>query len=139
MKQEINLTLTPEIIGAITDHKLSKEQAMKFKNDPNSFLAEMNLKPNADMQVQAIENSANEIHLALPFYEGVEESSAIKLSDENVEGVSGGEIIVNAILAVSVLAVMGGVVYAVTQDSAIKGRNEAFEEITGQEFPEKGK
>ncbi len=138
MKKEINLTLIPELAGALGSYKLSDEQMARFTQDPNCFLAELNMEPDGLIDIQTLENSEDEVHLTLPYYSGVEEQTAAVLSDESLESISGGEIVVNLIFGLAIAGAVAGTVYAVAKDAAISGRNEAFEEITGEEFPDEG-
>ncbi len=139
MKNDKNIALIPEIIGALGSTNLSNDQIKNFTQDPKCFLADMNFSPKGNVEIHAAENSNDEVHLTLPFYSAVEEHNTKVLSDDNLEDISGGEIIVNLIFFGIIGGALAGTVYGVAQDSVKAGRNEAFEEITGEKFPEQGK
>lgn len=60
---------------------------------------------NLDAKVSAVSNTATEVHLALPYYSGVDKISFYEVSDTDASIASGGEIVVA--IAVAVAAVGG--------------------------------
>lgn len=98
------LYITNEIFGALAVNSFSDEDARDFASSPRDFISaktKYNLSP--DMDVIAVSNKADEINIALPYYSKMDEALMQKLSDENMDNVSGGEIVFVALgLAIGV-------------------------------------
>ncbi len=128
-----NIDMIIELIGAVGIHNLSDQQVHEFKTDPHSFLADFNLDPKGDIDLTVIENTETEMHLTLPFYSELEKSSVSTLSDENIEDISGGEIVIT--FAVIGIGVAAGGLYALSENVKAKARDVTYEVITGEGDP----
>lgn len=101
-----------EVFGAYATHQLSNEGVNLLKADANNFI-KSNFDIDIDGDISIIENSENEINLALPFYSGVEDIKAMALKDKNLDNISGGEILITVFAAIGVAAgVASGVAIA---------------------------
>ncbi len=79
-------TITNELLGAAA----SPSDLQSLKSDPRGFLAARNLEVSGDITVDLAENSASEVHLALPYYSMVKREGATALGEDDLDGVSGG-------------------------------------------------
>ncbi len=75
-----------ELLGAAA----SASDLQSLKSDPRGFLAARNLEVSDDVTVDLAENSASEVHLALPYYSVVTREGATALDTEKLSEVSGG-------------------------------------------------
>lgn len=93
--EKIQLAPFNEILAAVAIPSLSDEGFHAFVKDPKEFICTLTeLDIDLSISFHAVMNSNNEVHLALPYYSGVEEMQAKMMSDSQFDNVSGGEIIV---------------------------------------------
>ena len=100
---------------------LPTEELNSFKADPKgTIFAKSNVEINFDVKVA--ENSANEIHLALPYYERLDNITSEMVADSELDDVAGGEV-VSVILVIigTICAVGAGVVGAAAGATAVVG------------------
>ncbi len=101
MKNYKQVIAVNEIVGAIADPFLTSEDVKNLKSDPTNFLqAKCAVEFNGEIAV--VENSANEVHMTLPYYSQVEAISSYELSPEDMQAVVGGEILISVFAAIGV-------------------------------------
>ncbi len=88
------IILTYEIMGAMKD---SVSESVR-----NKVLSSI------DVDITNVTNSGNEVHLALPYYSGVEQAASNPVEDTDLDDVAGGEVF--AVVAGIITAVIGGTV-----------------------------
>ena len=85
-----------ELVGALFSNNLSEDQANQFLADTKS-LAVSNLNIDAsNVEIHAVKNTADELHLTLPYYSLLDIIRVKELDENALEAVSGGEILVSA-------------------------------------------
>lgn len=101
-----------EIVGAVAVPHMTNEQIKEFSNDASSFL-----KSNLDFDVQSdinvVENTSSDVVLALPYYSSLDSTKAFALNLQDMNVVSGGEILIS-IFAISGAAIGFGIAAAAT-------------------------
>ena len=105
MNKNIKLAPTIEISSALLTPLLTEADLQNINQNPKTFLqSKLNL--NAEkVEVQIAFNNANEVNLALPYYSGLENLQAEMLKDQNLDDITGGEIIIA--LGITVGATVG--------------------------------
>lgn len=95
-KKQIKIAITPEAYGVYFSRKLrTADDRMGFLADPKLYLlSHLNVDFTSDVEVIAAANSDTVMHLALPYYSGLEAAKARSLDEiELLDAVSGGDII----------------------------------------------
>ena len=139
------LSPAPEIMGAIGIQKLSTTQLAELKTDTKDFLqAHLDLNLGNEVNLNIVQNSNDEIHIALPFYSDLPPHTTDSLSDDDLEQVSGGEVFVTAIVATvlaigTVGAIAGGVAAKVLKDQAALEENDGRLERVNAQRAREGK
>ncbi len=100
-----------EITGAILAPQLSQEDVKAISADAAGFIkAKADLDITSDIKI--VENSGNDIHLALPYYSTIETMQSEMVQDENMDGVAGGEILISIFAGIGVAIGVGAGVAA---------------------------
>ncbi len=105
---------TNELSSVVLSHSFSEEQLDNFAADPKKAIkANFNINFD-DVDVSVVRNTASDIHLALPFYSGLGGARSQILSDDDLDSVSGGEVIaVGTIVATAItVGAVGGTIAA---------------------------
>ncbi len=102
------IVASTEILGALTSG-FSAEDLNAFKADPKGTIF---AKTNADiggyeLNINLAENSANEVHIALPYYKDLDNLTSEMISDADLSEISGGELPMAIGGIVSTLIVVG--------------------------------
>ncbi len=107
-----------EIIGSFTSTELTAEDLVLFKSNPNDYL-QANMGVNYKGGITIVENSDSEVHLALPYYSVVSTMSALELTPEMLDQVSGGEIVItlSALAGAGIGFAVGGSLLGLTAGS----------------------
>lgn len=113
-----NLLPLTEIVGAAASSLLNDEQVKAFTNDPTAFL-KSNLDVDMPYDISVVENTENEVHLALPYFQCVNDFHASAIHDESLDDISGGEIFITICTVAGVVA--GGIICATTTISITAG------------------
>lgn len=82
-----------EIAGVVLTNELPTEQLDNFASDPHSVIACYLDLDFANIAIHVVENSAEEIHIALPYYDKIEAIRSEVLADTSMNDVAGGEVI----------------------------------------------
>lgn len=91
--KEVKLFPSTELMGAIAINSLTSKQIERFAEDPYAAVA-LTGADLSDLSIVAVENTAEVIHLALPYYEALDGTSAQAVSDDDLDAIVGGEIII---------------------------------------------
>lgn len=123
MSNSQQLVISIEIASDLLLSKLSDSDIASFKSDPQSFVFANTNQDLGDMAISVVENTDNEIHLSLPYYENIEVMKADAIKDEDLDDVAGGEIIMLiAAVAGGIFALgCGGAVWAAAGTAAAAG------------------
>ncbi len=92
-----------ELMGAALTANMSKTDTLAFASDPKSFIASYLKFDAGDVSISVVENGADTLNLALPYYSALENISTEALKDADIGDVAGGEIIIT-------LGIIGGAV-----------------------------
>ncbi len=101
-----------EILGATLTAKMSKSEIQAFSKDPKSFISASLDADTRDVSFSMVENSADSINLALPYYSQLDSISASSLQEHDIDSVSGGEIVISLTIIGVGLATTAGAVAA---------------------------
>lgn len=136
----MNLHPINELSSAVLCERLSQQQRDSFTNDPKgAILSTFNLQVEGDISV--VLNTTEEMHLALPYYDGLETAEMRALTDEELELVTGGEVVVvggviaSAITAgvvigtVGVVSAVGGAVIGLAAFAALATSERIIDDI----------
>ncbi len=98
MKNDTKLLALNEIAGAYILPQLSDEDMDLLRLNSASFLkARLGVETEASLSV--VSNTEQEVHLALPYYDFVGGGSAMALSDDDLDAITGGEILISVCIA----------------------------------------
>ncbi len=117
MNKKNQVFASSEILGATLTANMSKSDISAFRKDPSSFIASSLNVDTGVVSLSMVENSADTINLALPYYSSLDSLSAELLEDGDVSSVSGGEVIIAIVTAITATAV--GAVSALAVGGAI--------------------
>ncbi len=95
-----------EIVGAYILPQFSDEEIQAFREDSVGFLNSQ-LGTDFDDGIAVVENTADEVHLALPYYSTLEQTTATALSDDDLDEIVGGEILISIFVACGFAAGVG--------------------------------
>lgn len=110
-EQKLSLAATTELVGSVVLNALDSATAAQLRADPkNTIYTKANIEIADSLAVHVVQNTNNDVALILPYYESLEMVSADPISDSDIEGVAGGEILISIIAAM----VAGGVIGAVS-------------------------
>ncbi len=112
----VKVAATPEIMGAIVadDKAIIMEYAGKIEAD-----------------VAIVDNTDTQVHLALPYYANLENTSISQISEDDLEAVAGGEVFITiAIIGAAACGV--GFVACTTGIGALVDEEENYRRKTGQ-------
>ncbi len=104
-KKNNKVVATNEILGATLTANMSKSDILSFEKDPRSFIASSLKADTGDVSLSMVENSDGLVNLALPYYSQLDGTSARVLSDDAIDSVSGGELLIS----LTTLAIGAGV------------------------------
>ena len=99
--ERVQLSGTIEILSAILGPSI--DDLLVFKNNPQSYIFSHLDYDASAMEIAVVENSAKVMHLALPYYEDIENFRGSNLPDTDMEDISGGGEIIIAIIITAVL------------------------------------
>ncbi len=99
-----NLYPTNEVLTAIVSNSVKKDDLQTFTANPKDYLMSVcNVDLQADIKFNVVENSDNEVALTLPYYAANDQISAFELTPEQMQKVTGGEILAFIICALSMV------------------------------------
>lgn len=118
LSHQKTLPLVNEVLGVFAASECAHDAALAqaLVSDPKSALKQAaGIDVPADMHVQPVHNSADEVHVAIPAYAVLERGDAkAALHEADLKDVSGGEIFIT-------LGVVGGVAAGVAVGGAVAG------------------
>ncbi len=104
------IAASSEIMGAALTAGMSGTEILAFGADPKSFIASSLSVDTGDVTLSVVENGVDTINLALPYYSALDQLAMEAVTESDLDGVSGGEIIISLIIVGAVATV--GVVSA---------------------------
>lgn len=93
MSNNPNLFAANEIVGAIAVNGLTHAEIEAFASDPRGSIDDL-FDIDSNIAIQVIENTNDEVVLTLPYYSELETMQSQMMSDESLDDVAGGEIII---------------------------------------------
>lgn len=118
------LTFTTEIGGSYLSHSISSENYNELLANPASYIkAHFNVElPNT--QVKTVQNQNNEVNITLPYYSQLDRTASAAMTEDDLETVAGGEILISlAVLTASAGVTAGIAAGAVAGIESTQGRN----------------
>jgi len=102
--KNLQLPITNEIASVTWAKKCAEDGKFlaAIKADPAKVFGESALPP--QMQIRAVQNTADTLHVCVPDYQGLNDVSVDKISDEQMAEVSGGFFFLLPLLAIGVVA-----------------------------------
>ncbi len=94
MSQKITLPPVLEISSAILTDSLTQKDASQLLQNPKDFVCAKLNADTAGVDITVATNNNNEVHLALPYYSGIEQAKAQVLKDGSLDDISGGELLI---------------------------------------------
>ena len=92
MTNTFKIYASTEIAGAVLTNELTEKQKQAFATNPkDSMMSVLNLDL-SNFNVNVVENTGSDIHIALPYYESLDTVRSEVLADESLSDIAGGEI-----------------------------------------------
>ncbi len=89
-----------EIIACVILQNLDNDNFHAFAKNPRAFIfTHINCDIGDSMKLHTVENNADEVHLALPYYSEMAELNAKILTDCQLNEITGGEIVIGLAIA----------------------------------------
>ena len=101
---------SPEMVSLILTDKMSDSVAKDFVTDPKAIIAKHIDYDFDGVAINVVQNTASDIHVSLPYYDFVGDPTANFMHDQELDDVSGGEIIITLFICGGCL--IGGAVAA---------------------------
>lgn len=118
IEKQMDFAPTNELVAAVLGNccKTDKAFAEQLKKDPLETLKVMNGVhdlPIQDVSVHAVQNTENVVHIPLPVYSQmpeVEKYLQEQLTDEQLEGIAGGEIVASIVMGLATVGFVLGTI-----------------------------
>ena len=122
-----------ELLSAFLSDSLEAVSENTFLHaNPHMFIfAKTNVEIPRRVNINVVENDIETVNLALPYYAGISDMTAFALSDEELELVTGGELLV---LIFAIFGIGCGAIAATSAAACL-----TVEEVTGKRFAVGGK
>lgn len=91
---------TPEIVSAIICYDLNKKQRDALTESPKEIIGYIFDVEINEVDIKIVHNSPENMNLILPYYDGLENISAQALNEAELKEVSGGELVIVAIIGI---------------------------------------
>ncbi len=131
MSQKITIAPVLEISSAILTDALTQEDIAQFLSHPKNFVCSKLKTDIVGVDITVATNNKSEVHLALPYYSGIEAAKAQALQDGSLNDISGGELLITLgavgglligqIAGTVTLTALGGIIGGAVGAAALAG------------------
>ena len=101
------IPFTPEFGATLLSKNATDSQFAELKANPADFV-KSNYDVDLGAEMQTVENSSDTINLTLPYYSQLDKATADATSDDKLDSVSGGEIVISLGVILSGAVFWGG-------------------------------